>query len=189
MAMRIPANRLTCSLCGGTLKASSDAGRFVCSSCGSEVSTGKQSLSFEPVVDAVSKVQGGTDKTAAELAVKRLRKDLEALIYQKEQLESAYSGQQASNTGKVIAAAIFSGFIVFMIGVVIAAIMAESIYAVIGAPVAIVGASITAAILNKKIDRENKALAGEANKELMNYDRSIYQTKKKLAENLTIADS
>jgi DNA-directed RNA polymerase subunit RPC12/RpoP len=71
--------KLSCPSCGSTLKVTSDVDRFACAHCGSEwiVKRGGGIVSLAPVTEGLKKVQTGVDKTAAELAIRRLREDLQ----------------------------------------------------------------------------------------------------------------
>lgn len=67
---------LTCTNCGGKLQITQDIERFACGYCGIEhiVRRGSGIISIAPVVEGLKRIQEGTDKTASELAVVRLRK-------------------------------------------------------------------------------------------------------------------
>jgi hypothetical protein len=72
---------LTCPSCGGKLEITSDIDRFACSHCGREhiVKRSGGIISLSPVVDELKKVGVGVDKTAAELAIVRLQKEIAEL--------------------------------------------------------------------------------------------------------------
>jgi hypothetical protein len=69
---------LTCPNCGGKLEITEEIERFACSHCGNEhiVNRGVGIVSLAPVTQQLSQIQVGTDKTAAELAILRLRNEL-----------------------------------------------------------------------------------------------------------------
>jgi hypothetical protein len=79
---------LTCPSCGGKLQITSDLDRFACGYCGTEqvVRRGGGVVSLAPVVEGLKQVQVGVDKTASELAIRRLREDIAEL---EEQVEAA----------------------------------------------------------------------------------------------------
>lgn len=185
--MRIPANRLTCSLCGGMLKASSDAGRFVCSSCGSEVSTGKQS--FQPVVEAVEKVQTATDKTAAELALKRLQRELQTLMAHRQGLESEYDSRVSSIKSSAPMYAVVFGVVLVLLGLLVSVLTENPKHAQFGFLISVALSGVLYAILSKGNKAKSEAIARSMNNDFAVCDKAIYQVKKKLAENFTIADS
>jgi len=72
---------LTCPSCGGKLQITSEIELFACSYCGNEhvVRRSGGIVSLAPVVESLGKVQTGVDKTASELAIRRLREDLGGL--------------------------------------------------------------------------------------------------------------
>ncbi|MDP1714155.1 MAG: hypothetical protein Q8L41_05360 [Anaerolineales bacterium] len=72
---------LTCPSCGGKLQITNDIEQFVCGYCGSEhiVRRGGGIIALAPVIEGIKKVQIGTDKTASELAIKRLEKEIHDL--------------------------------------------------------------------------------------------------------------
>lgn len=75
---------LKCPGCGGALDIAPQIATFACGYCGASVlvsrSGGTISLSLEA---AIARVQVGTDKTAAELAIDRLERELEDLESEK----------------------------------------------------------------------------------------------------------
>ncbi len=91
---------LSCPSCGGKLQITSDVERFACAHCGREhvVNRGAGIVSLSPVVDALKTVGVGVDKTAAELAIVRLNKEIGELLVQKSELlgrspQPRYKGQ------------------------------------------------------------------------------------------------
>jgi len=73
---------LTCPSCGGKLQITQDVDRFACSYCGVEhiVKRGGGIVSIAPVIESLKRVQEGTDKTASELAIVRLQKEIQSLL-------------------------------------------------------------------------------------------------------------
>lgn len=69
---------LTCPSCGGKLQITNDIEQFVCGHCGNEhvVRRGGGIIAIAPVIESIKKVQTGTDKTASELAIKRLGNEI-----------------------------------------------------------------------------------------------------------------
>ena len=69
---------LSCPSCGAKLEITQDIDRFACSNCGREhiVKRSGGIVSLSPVVDAIKQVGIGVDKTAAELAIVRLQKEI-----------------------------------------------------------------------------------------------------------------
>jgi hypothetical protein len=72
---------LSCPSCGGKLQITNDIERFACSHCGNEhlVRRSGGLVSVLPIVDELAKVKIGVDKTASELAIRRLQGELDDL--------------------------------------------------------------------------------------------------------------
>jgi chaperonin cofactor prefoldin len=83
---------LSCPACGGKLEITNDVERFACAHCGQEhiVRRSGGIISLSPVVDAIKQVGIGVDKTAAELALARLQKELDSLQIQRNYVYSQY---------------------------------------------------------------------------------------------------
>jgi hypothetical protein len=77
---------LTCPSCGGRLQITNDMDRFACGNCGNElvVKRGGGTISLSPVVEELKGVRTGVDKTASELAITRLKIEIEDLYSQRE---------------------------------------------------------------------------------------------------------
>src|SRR5262245_34497504 len=75
---------LSCPNCGGKLEVYDEMTRFACGYCKSEILAVRRggTVSLKAVTEAIHKVQVGTDKTAAELALRRLEKELLAAVEQ-----------------------------------------------------------------------------------------------------------
>ena len=72
---------LTCPSCGGKLQITNDIDRFSCGYCGNEQIVNRSGgiVTLEPVVERLSKIEAGVDKTAAELAITRLKNEISEL--------------------------------------------------------------------------------------------------------------
>jgi hypothetical protein len=72
---------LSCPSCGAKLEITPDIDRFACGHCGKEHIVKRKGgmVSLSPVVDAIRGVQTGVDKTAAELGIVRLQKEIEEI--------------------------------------------------------------------------------------------------------------
>jgi hypothetical protein len=72
---------LSCPTCGGKLEITNDIERFACGYCGKEliVRRGGGIVSLAPIVDEIKKLQTGIDKTSTELAITRLKGEIEEL--------------------------------------------------------------------------------------------------------------
>lgn len=90
---------LSCPSCGARLEVTQDIERFACAHCGREhiVKRGGGIVSLSPVVDALRKVEVGVDKTAAELAIVRLQKEIAYLQTNKNELLEDFPQPKISN--------------------------------------------------------------------------------------------
>lgn len=72
---------LTCPSCGAKLQITEDVDRFVCSSCRNEhiVNRSGGVFTLRAVLDGISRVQEGIDKTSAELAIARIKEEINQL--------------------------------------------------------------------------------------------------------------
>jgi ribosomal protein S27E len=72
---------LRCQNCGGKLDVYDDMERFACGHCGTEMIVQRRggTIALKSVAEAIQKVQVGTDKTAAELAIARYDAELKQL--------------------------------------------------------------------------------------------------------------
>ncbi len=72
---------LSCPTCGAKLEITKDLERFACSHCGQEhiIRRGGGIVSLAPVIGAIGKIQSGVDRTAAELALVRLPREIAEL--------------------------------------------------------------------------------------------------------------
>lgn len=69
---------LTCPKCGAKLQVENGVEQFACAHCGTEhlVKRGGGTISIAPIVEQLQSVNKGVDKTASELAIKRLRDEI-----------------------------------------------------------------------------------------------------------------
>jgi hypothetical protein len=84
---------LTCPTCGGKLQITDEIDRFTCAHCGNEhiVKRMGGTISLAPVVEGLSNIQVGVDKTASELAITRLREEIRILQNNLEQFNKQNS--------------------------------------------------------------------------------------------------
>lgn len=85
---------LTCPSCGGKLNINPKSERFFCNHCGNEHILKQQDnvLIVSPIVKGLEKVQTGVDKTASELALTRISKDITDLLEEKKSLDNKING-------------------------------------------------------------------------------------------------
>jgi hypothetical protein len=102
---------LTCPSCGGKLQITGDIEQFACGYCGTEyvVKRGVGIVSLAPGVEELKRIQIGTDKMASELAIPRLRAELEELEdkVSEERARMSAASKQRGYGRWLIAAAIF----------------------------------------------------------------------------------
>lgn len=69
---------LTCPSCGAKLEIAKDVEQFACGYCNTEYIVRRNGgvVSLSPLAENLRKIQSGTDKTASELAIKRLQKEI-----------------------------------------------------------------------------------------------------------------
>jgi DNA-directed RNA polymerase subunit RPC12/RpoP len=109
---------MKCINCGAQLEISPDMTSFACGYCGAEqiVQHSGGTVALRAVTDAVVRVQAGTDKTAAELALLRLQADLRQLdddVHLKRKTASIVREQWPTQS-----------IAVFLVGIVLASIVA-----------------------------------------------------------------
>lgn len=131
---------LKCASCGSNLQITSEMNTFACGYCGASqiVERYGGTISLRLVTDAIRQVQVGTDKTAAELALKRLGRELE-VVQQNHSMAFMASKRRADSNSKTFA-------VVWIVGLLVCL----SIGTVIGL---LVGISTTVAVIyfwNKK---------------------------------------
>ena len=69
---------LSCPSCGHKLQITENIDRFACAACGNEHVVNRTGgiVTLKPVIDSIKNVQVGVDKTASELAIKRISEDI-----------------------------------------------------------------------------------------------------------------
>jgi DNA-directed RNA polymerase subunit RPC12/RpoP len=83
---------LNCANCGARLEIHDDMERFACGHCGTQMVVQRRggTVALRAVTEAIQKVQMGTDKTAAELALVRFEKELRIARTRQEYLVSTH---------------------------------------------------------------------------------------------------
>ncbi len=99
---------LSCPSCGGSLQITSEIDRFACGYCGQEHIVNRKGgiVSLFPVVDALKRVSAGVDKTASELAIIRLQKEIIELNSMKQSIMNNSQNAKKNDNCAVIAMAI-----------------------------------------------------------------------------------
>ena len=81
---------LTCPSCGAKLQITNDLEHFACGNCGNEYVVNRNGgvISVKPIIEKLRDVQTGVDKTASELAIKRLTGEINQLQQRINSIES-----------------------------------------------------------------------------------------------------
>ena len=84
---------LTCPSCGGKLHVTCNMERFTCANCGNEHIVKRQggAIYLEPVYKTLQNIRVGTDKTASELAILRLKTEIEEIEIIKTEIKQSIS--------------------------------------------------------------------------------------------------
>jgi len=95
---------LSCPSCGGKLNITNDIERFACGHCGNEhvVKRAGGIVSLSPVIEALKKVEVGVDKTASELAINRLQREIDELHSQRIYLITSSPKPKVSNVFAIL---------------------------------------------------------------------------------------
>jgi len=95
---------LSCPSCGAKLEITQDINRFACSHCGQEhlVKRSGGIVSLSPVVDAINQVKFGVDKTAAELALERISKEIAILVAERNNIFAAHPYPKDHSVAKLV---------------------------------------------------------------------------------------
>jgi predicted RNA-binding Zn-ribbon protein involved in translation (DUF1610 family) len=107
---------LSCPTCGGELQITDNIERFACAHCGREhlVIRSGGIVALSPVVQAIERVGLGVDKTASELAILRLQKEIAELMEQRQSIYTNTPRVEMGGGGYVF----FAGFIFIVMGIV-----------------------------------------------------------------------
>ena len=94
---------MRCPNCGAKLEITDEMDQFTCSYCGTELFAVRQggTVALKPLVAAIEKLQAGADKTAAELAIPRLRDELEKLQKNRQKWEVNTQARVAVTQAKI----------------------------------------------------------------------------------------
>lgn len=137
---------LNCANCGGKLEIYEDMNRFACGYCGTEQIVQRRggTVALKAVTEAIQKVQIGTDKTAAELAIVRLEKELLQLRRQRDE-QWTIDGHRAMNAVEEKKTAIASGKVICGVGMLL--VLVGSVLLVQGDLGRGVGAALVGAVI------------------------------------------
>lgn len=107
---------LKCTSCGAALDITPDLDTFSCAYCGHRLLVQRSggTISLKTLEEAVSRVQHGTDRTASELAVRRLQDDVASAKHEIEKIEKN-TLPQAEYSGCLIIATLFIGGVILCV--------------------------------------------------------------------------
>ena len=102
--------KLNCPHCGAALTLTADIERFACGYCGAGLVQERRggAIVLRALTEAISLVQQGTDKTAAELALQRFAQKRETLLSKRKALDDL-AKKQATNWGCVVTSLVAVG--------------------------------------------------------------------------------
>jgi len=95
---------LKCPSCGANLAITLEMDAFACRYCGTQqvVQRSGGTVSLKLIGEAIARVQLGTDRTASELAIRRLREDIAAVEAERKKFTIAIAGGDKVTTYFVI---------------------------------------------------------------------------------------
>jgi DNA-directed RNA polymerase subunit RPC12/RpoP len=127
---------LECKGCGAALEIYDDMDSFACRYCGTRMVVQRRggTVGLKSLEEAVGRVQAGTDKTAAELALVRYKQELEEVLKERDRLRQSYEDPKFRYTGYGVMAIALG----LMVGI-LAAVFQSGTAAVIAVAVAIGG--------------------------------------------------
>jgi hypothetical protein len=93
---------LSCLSCGHKLQITLDIDRFACVACGNEHNVYRNGgmVTLKPIIDRITNVQAGVDKSASELAIARLQTEIEDL---KSKIKAIDSNRSVGERGILLA--------------------------------------------------------------------------------------
>jgi ribosomal protein S27AE len=175
--------KLACASCGASLEVAKDVDHLACGHCGAQfvVRRSGAAISLAPIVEGLKRVEVGIDRTASELAIARLNREL--VDYEREgvaaETAARLSAAKARNASRVAGAIAIVGML-FMLAGVVGRVVANSDYTtklVIGL-VGIVGGVVGIRQFNRD---ETAARQSYETKRLALYDK-ISHVKQEIAK-------
>lgn len=191
--------KLSCVGCGSNLDISQDMNKLACGHCGTQqiVERSGGAIHLRGVAEALSKVQVGTDRTAAELAISRISKELEEGQYQRAENENYWMSIRnqklydwnthiRSNESTIKSYTVLGAFLGALPSAIIAfiiysflkgvsldadiAVMPSAIFIIVGC---LVAAAFVRQLLLKNDKYNPEKLQAECNKDIAKLDREI----------------
>ncbi len=138
---------LKCVNCGAALSITPDIDRFACSYCGHELLVQRSGgiVALKDVSEAIKGVQIGTDKTAAELAMKRLEQEINAERQRLAIITATCHEKESTNKTFMIMGSIIVAAIVASITLVITGGLSKARYNTLAVIVFMAGFALSAA--------------------------------------------
>jgi hypothetical protein len=183
---------LKCANCGARLEVSPDMTQFACGYCGIEniVERRGGTVSLKLVSDAIAKVQIGTDKTAAELAIRRLQEDLANWEAHAERVNGQYVGKIKEKKDLLASTVAVGVSLVF--GLLIATLMTFSfgrwgwgVFCLFG----VAGAVALTVLVGSWANKMEISIKNQRATEMGSIAKQIDTVKARLARNRAIADN
>jgi hypothetical protein len=173
--------------------------KFACGYCGTEqiLERSGGTISLKSVTDAIAKVQTGTDKTAAELALYRLPYELDSLLSQRWQRED-YAKREIMKQMRKVSDSLFmliviGSAVVVVIPLFLAIAFKNAIVVLIGFIVSGILLILIAKSIYREMAQKRKyelnRIQEECNKDLATLDFYIREVQSKLERNRMIANS
>jgi DNA-directed RNA polymerase subunit RPC12/RpoP len=127
---------LECKGCGAALEIYDDMDSFACRYCGTRMVVQRRggTVGLKSLEEAIGRVQAGTDKTAAELALVRYKQELEEVLKERDRLRQSYEDPKFRYAGYGVMAIALG----LMVGI-LAAVFQSGTAAVIAVAIAIGG--------------------------------------------------
>jgi len=174
--------KLTCPTCGGKLQITPDVNRFSCGYCGNEhiVKQAGNVVIVEPVAAQLKEMKRGVDKTASELAINRLIKEIAELKQERDNgLRFFEDKKKALTTPTLPYSASCLDYFLIIGGILLCAIwgllhktISPITWILILGIAMVLIAIIKVSIQDKSLQRSNKQYREKANKELKELDES-----------------
>jgi DNA-directed RNA polymerase subunit RPC12/RpoP len=151
---------LECKGCGAALEIYDDMDSFACRYCGTRMVVQRRggTVGLKSIQEAIGRVQAGTDKAAAELALVRHKRELDEVLAERERVRRAYEDPKFRDTGYGIMAVV----IALILGI-LAAVFSSGVTGVIALAIGIAGGLLVYSS-NNPVRPEIEKLTAEANK-------------------------
>ena len=134
-------------------------------------------VTIKPIIDAISRVEVSTDKTAAELALRRLHQELQNHVETRQRTTES-AAQATQDRDRSLGA--------LLIGIIVLAIVAAAAF---NSWLAIIPFVIAAFLVARNSIATTKMRDVQLRKELVYIDSKIDEVKRKIDKNRTIVDS